>query len=154
MKSASLVVIGLAASFLLSAHLKAATGAGTKFDGTWAVTLDGKVFKNPDGSMAQPFIRHFPATVKNGLFHGEIGIRGKPNWLELSGEIEADGAAALRVVEISGEQKYNFTTGRKAPPGTGNHYSYGVKASFDGQRGTGRSTDFRTRIVTFVKEDK
>jgi hypothetical protein len=74
MKSVSLVVIALAASFLLAAHLKAATGAGTKFDGTWSVTLDGKIYKNPDGSMAQPFIRTFPRPSRTGFSMGRSGL--------------------------------------------------------------------------------
>jgi hypothetical protein len=77
MKSASLIVIGLLASVLLSAqpNLKAATETGTKFDGSWAVTLDAKAYKNPNGSTAQPYVWRFSATVKNGVFHGERGMR-------------------------------------------------------------------------------
>jgi hypothetical protein len=155
MKSASLIAIGLAASVLLCAqpNLKAATEGGTKFDGNWSVTVDIKVYKNPDGSTAQPFVKRFSATVKNGVLHGETGPRGKPNWYELNGKIEADGTATLRVDEITGSQKYNFTKSRKAPPGAWYPYSFQVVARFEGRRGTGQSTgDDRTRIFTFVKE--
>jgi hypothetical protein len=154
MKSTSLFAIGLAASVLLSAqlNLKAATEGGMKFDGNWSVTLDAKVYKNPNGSTAQPFVRRFPATVKNSVFHGEIGTRGKPEWLELNGKIEVDGTADLRADLITGAGKWNFTQGRKAPPGEGTRYSYQVVARFDGQRGTGHSTDGRTRIYSFVKD--
>jgi hypothetical protein len=104
--------------------------AATKFDGSWSVTLDAKVYKNPDGSTAQPFVRRFPATVKNGVFHGEIGNRGKPEWLELNGKVEVDGTADLRADLITGSQKWNFTQSRKAPPREGNRYSYQVVARF------------------------
>ena len=137
MKSASLIAIGLAASVLLSVqpNLKAAT----KFDGSWSVTLDAKVYKNPDGSTAQPFVRRFPAAVKNGVFHGEIGTRGEKGWYELDGKIGADGTANFRAEEILKFQKYSFTeTSRKAPSGAGTHYTYQVVAHFDGRRGTGK----------------
>jgi hypothetical protein len=155
MKSASLIAIGLAACVLLSAqlNLKAATEGGMKFDGNWSVTLDAKVFKNGDGSEAQPYVRRFSATVRNGVFHGEIGPRGKPTWFELNGKIEADGAAELRADEITGVTKYNFATSHKSPPGSGTHYSYQVVVRFGGRRGTGQSTDYRTRIFTFLKEE-
>jgi hypothetical protein len=156
MKSASLIAIGLAAGILLSAqpNLKAATDGGTKFDGSWSVTVDVKVYNNPDGSTAKPFVKRFAATVKNGVLHGETGPRGKPEWYELNGKIEADGTAALRVDEITGSQKYNFAKSRKAPPGSGTPYSFQVVARFEGRRGTGQSTsDERTRIFTFVKEE-
>jgi hypothetical protein len=155
MKSASLIAAGLAASILLFAQptLKGAPEGGVGFDGSWSVTLDAKVFKNGDGSEAQPFVRRFTATVRNGVFHGEIGPRGKPTWYELNGKIEADGAANLRADEITGAQKYNFATSHKAPPGTGTHYSYQVVARFGGRRGTGQSTDYRTRTFVFLKEE-
>jgi hypothetical protein len=126
------------------------TKADTTFDGSWSVTLDGKVFNNPDGSKAQPYVIQFSATVKNGVFHGEYGTKGKPFWYELSGPIES-GKATLRADELSGAQKYNFTTSRKAPPGKGYRYSYKVVAHFNGRGGTGYSTDARSRIFTFVK---
>ena len=153
MRSASLIAIVLAASFLFAqANLKAATEGGMKFDGNWSVTVDHKLYENPDGSKALPFVWHFPATVKNGVFHGEIGTRGKPGWYELNGQIEASGTATFRADEISGSQKYNFTVSKKAPPDRGYPYSYQVVARFDSRRGTGHATDWRTRIFTFVKE--
>jgi hypothetical protein len=154
MKSAFLIAIVLATSVLLfvQPNLKAATEGGMKFDGIWSVTVDVKLYENPDGSKAQPFVWRFPATVKNGVFHGEIGTRGKPGWYELNGKIEAGGTAALRADEITGSQKYNFTVSKKAPPGRGTAYSYQVVARFDSRRGTGHATDWRTRIFTFVKE--
>ena len=154
-KNRSLVVVGIAASLFLSGQLDLrAAGQGTaKFDGSWNVTVDTKAYKNPDGSTAQPWVIHFPATVKNGVFHGEWGTRGKPSFYELNGQIDPDGTASLRVDEITGLQKFNFSTTNKAPPGRGTGYSYQVAAHFDSQRGTGRSTsNQRTRIFSFVKK--
>jgi hypothetical protein len=127
------------------------TKADTTFDGSWTVTLDVKVFDNPDGSKAQPWVIQFPATVKNGVFHGEYGTKGKPFWYELSGQIES-GTATLRADVLTGEQKYNFTISKKAPPGKGYSYTYQVVAHFNGRRGTGYATDARSRTFTFVKK--
>jgi hypothetical protein len=72
--------------------------------------------------------------------------------LELNGKIEVDGTSDLRADLITGAGNWNFTQGIKAPPGEGTRYSYQVVARFDGQRGTGHSTDGQTRIYTFVKD--
>jgi hypothetical protein len=155
MKSAFRVTIALAVNVLLSMqpNLKAATEGTTKFDGNWAVTLDAKVFKNPDGSTAKPYVRNFSVAVKGGVLHGEIGTRGKPGSYELDGQIAADGTAALTAQEVLAHHEYSFTTStKKPPPGRGTGYSYQVVAHFGGQRGTGHSTDARPRIFTFVKE--
>jgi hypothetical protein len=154
MKPSSLIAIGLAASVLLfvQPNLKAATKGTTKFDGNWLVTLDAAAYKNPDGSTARPFTRRFLATVKNGVLHGQTGFRGRPNFYELNGKIEANGSANLRADLITGPKEYNFTPGSKAPPGTGTPYSYSVVARFDDRHGTGYSNDQRSRTFTFGKE--
>jgi hypothetical protein len=154
-KTPSLFAIGLAASFFLlgQPNLKAAEQGPAKFDGSWKVTVDTKEYKNPDGSTAKEWIINFPATVKNGVFHGEHGTRGKPAFYELDGKIGPDGAASLVVNEITGSQKYNFSAGTKAPAHKGVSYSYQVAAKFDSQHGTGKSTsDPRTRIFIFAKQ--
>lgn len=154
-KTTSLVAIGLATSFFLlgQPNLKAAAQGPAKFDGSWEVTVDTKEYKNPDGTTAKRWVINFPATVKNGVFHGERGTRGHPQFYELNGKIEADGTASLVVNEITGSQKYNFSAGTNPPAGKGVGYSYQVAAKFEGQRGTGKSiSDPRTRIFTFVKQ--
>jgi hypothetical protein len=127
------------------------TKAASAFDGNWLVTLDAKAFKNPDGRNGLAYVRRFPATVKSGVFHGEIGKRGKPEWLELNGQIGPDGKAELTATLITGDQKYNFTVSENTAPGKGKSYSYLVDAHFNSRSGTGKSTDWRTRIFTFVK---
>jgi hypothetical protein len=154
-RTASLVAIGLSASFFLlgQPNLTAAEQGPAKFDGSWKVTVDTKEFKNLDGTTAQEWVINFPATVKNGVLRGEYGTRGKPGFYELDGKIAADGTASMVVNEITGSQKYNFSAGTKAPAGKGVGYSYQVAAKFDGQQGTGKSTsDPRTRIFTFAKQ--
>ena len=82
MKSAFLITIVFAVCTLLSVQNTKAASTDTPFDGIWSVTVDVKLYENPDGSKAQPFVWRFPATVKNGVFHGEIGTRGKPGWYQ------------------------------------------------------------------------
>jgi hypothetical protein len=154
-KTTSLVAIGLATGLLLLGQpcLKAAAQGKGKFNRSWEVTVDTKAYKNADGTTAQPWVKHFVATVKNGVFPGERGVRGQPSFYETNGQIEADGTASLRVDEITGSQKYNFSDTKKGPPDKGVHYSYEVSAHFGEKQGTGRSTsDNRARVFTFVKQ--
>jgi hypothetical protein len=155
MKSAFLFALGLAISVLLSSAVtvKAATEGTRKFDGNWSVTLDAKVFKNPDGSTAQPFVSHFSATVKDGIFHGEKKTRGKPDFLELNGKIAADGTATLVATGISGDTLHTAMASNSAPS-AGLPVNYQVVAHFDNRHGTGHSVGSppRTRIFTFTKE--
>jgi hypothetical protein len=154
-KIPSLVAIGLAASFCLlgQPNLKAAAQGPAKFDGSWAVTVDTKAYKNADGTTAQPWVKHLVATVKSGVFHAEKGTRGQPSFYELNGTIQADGTASLRCEEITGDQKYNFSDRPKGPPGKGHHYTYEISAHFGEKQGSGKSTsDNRTRIFTFVRQ--
>jgi hypothetical protein len=153
-KLAVLIRIALTAGTLLleKPNLEAATEGTTKFDGVWSVTLDVKMYVNPDGSKAQPFVRRFPVTVKNGILYGEVGPRGKPSWYQLSGKIEPDGTAALHADLITGSQEYNFTTSNKELAGKATPYTYSVVARFDNRHGTGHSTDQRQRFFTFDKQ--
>jgi hypothetical protein len=75
-KAKSLVAIGLAASLFLSGqpNLRAAAQGPAKFDGSWEVRVDTKAYKNADGTTAQPWVKHLVATVKNGVFHGEVEL--------------------------------------------------------------------------------
>jgi hypothetical protein len=148
------IAIGLAANvvFFLQPDIKAADGT-TKFDGSWAVKVEGKAYNNADGSVAQPWVKNFTTTVKNGALHGEYGTRGKPAWFELTGNVAADGTASLLVNELTGDRKYNFTHSQKGPPGKRHGYSFQGTAHFEGKKGTGHSTsDDRVRIFTFDKE--
>jgi hypothetical protein len=154
-KTTSLVAIGLAASFCLlgQPNLKAAAQGPAKFDGSWAVTVDTKAYKNANGTTAQAWVKHFVATVKNGVFHGEKGVRGQPSFYEMNGTIQADGSASLHVSEITGDQRYNFSDGQKGPPDKGHPYTYEISAHFSERQGTGKSTsDKRDREFTFAKQ--
>jgi hypothetical protein len=154
MKSASLLAIVFAATTLWFTQDTKAASDTSAFDGTWAVTVNFHEYKNPDGTVAKGWVKYFPATIKSGVLHGELGTRGAPNWYELNGKIEADGTANLRVNGVTGNPGYT-----PDHPQPGLHFQYEVNAHFDGRHGTGQSVGDpppphapRTRIYTFVKE--
>src|SRR5260370_22979272 len=74
-KYASLFTIVFAVSTLLFAQNTKAALTVTAFDGTWSVTVDFHEYRNPDGSVAHAWVKHFSAKVKNGVLHGELGTR-------------------------------------------------------------------------------
>jgi hypothetical protein len=142
----------LAATLLFTQNSKGASG-DTAFDGAWTVTINFHAWTNPDGTEAKAFTRSFPATVKNGVFYGESGTKGKPNWYSLGGKIQADGSADLTVNGKTGDAGYTPTH-----PEPGGPVHYQVLAHFSGRQGTGHSVGDpppphapRTRIYTFTK---
>jgi hypothetical protein len=154
MKYASLITIIFAASTMLFPQNTKAASTDMAFDGTWSVTVDFQAYRNPDGTTAKAWVKHFQVTVKNGILHGDVGTKGAPNWYELSGKIASDGAANLTVNGVTGDPGYTPTH-----PEPGLRFQYQVIAHFDGRRGTGHSVGNppppdapRTRIHTFVKD--
>jgi hypothetical protein len=113
--------------------------------------VDFHEYKNPDGSTARAWVKHFGAEVKNGVLHGELGTRGAPDWYELNGKIQADGTAMLRATGVTGNSAYTADT---THPRSGVPYEYQVIAHFDVRHGTGKSVSNppRVRIYTFVKD--
>ena len=136
MKYASLITIMFAVSTLLFAQNTKAASTDRTFDGTWSVTVDFHEYKNPDGSMARAWVKHFAAEVENGVLHGELGTRGAPDWYELIGKIEADGTAMLRATGVTGNPAYTADT---THPRSGVPYEYQVIARFDVRHGTGKA---------------
>jgi hypothetical protein len=86
MKYASLITIIFAASTMLFPQNTKAASTDMAFDGTWSVTVDFQAYRNPDGTTAKAWVKHFQVTVKNGILHGDVGTKGAPNWYELSGK--------------------------------------------------------------------
>src|SRR5271166_2934691 len=153
MKSASLIWILFAVSTLLFVQNTKAAATVTTFDGAWSVALNAHEYKNPDGTVTLAWVRHFRAEVKNGVLHGEIGVRGAANWYELNGKIMANGTAILRTTGITGNNPA-YTAFHTHPNVS---YQYQVIAHFDDQHGTGKSVNDppgrpRDRIFTFVKD--
>ena len=53
-----------------------------------------------DGALG--YTRSFLIRVKEGLFQGEDGVKGKANFLSYSGDIEADGTSIIRATGLTG----------------------------------------------------
>jgi Skp family chaperone for outer membrane proteins len=150
MKCASLIAIVLA---LQLAQNVVAAPTVTAFDGTWSIALNAHEYKNPDGSMTLPSVRYFRAKIRDGVLHGEILVKGEPNWYALDGKIATNGMANLRASGLTGKNPaYSSLKLRPNLP-----YQYEVMASFDNRHGTGYSVNNppgrpRVRIFTFVKD--
>jgi len=147
MKFRSLMTIVFAAATLLYAQ-NTSSASETAFDGTWSLTVDYREYKNPDGTVALPWVIHCQAEVKNGVLHAQHGSKeGTASW-QLNGKIEPDGTATLTTTGITGNPKYT-----PFHPEPGKQYKFQVVAHFDGRRGSGKSVgDPRTRTFTFVKD--
>src|SRR5271166_2414167 len=103
MKFASLLMWAFLTLLAFGLNTKAAS-SDNAFDGSWSVTVDFHAYRNPDGTVAKAWIRHFQVNVKNGILHGEQGTKGAPAWYELSGKIESGGAADLVADGVTGDR--------------------------------------------------
>ena len=147
MRSGSLITIVFAAATLLYAQ-NTRGASDTAFDGTWSLTVDYREYKNPDGTVALPWVIHCQAEVKNGVLDAEHGTKeGTASW-ELNGKIESDGSATLTTTGTTGNPKYT-----PFHPEPGKPYKFQVVGHFEGRRGIGKSVgDPRTRTFSFVKD--
>ena len=112
------------------------------FDGAWSVTQDC-----PDVGDIKGYNYRYVARIKDGVLHGQYGIKGKPSSVTLEGRIQSDGTAVLKAKGISGITDYALT--RLA---TGSAYSFDVTARFEGSRGSGNRVGGRVCNFTFVKQ--
>ena len=122
---------------------RAAAGSASRFDGRWKVAVSCP--KHEDGALG--YTVDLAANVKEGLLRGEFGAEGKPGWLLLQGEINADGSATLNAKGLTADPKLNVKNVRSGTP-----YSYQVAAHFDGMSGTGRRLQLRACVLTFAKQ--
>jgi serine/threonine protein kinase len=131
----------------------------TAFDGTWEVTVVAPSYVDPSGKHVRGFRSQFYVYVRNGLLRG--GNSEKPHTPqkaggfsgssyfsphEMSGKIQPDGSADLVVTGFSGDPAYSPGTEKSGTP-----FSYGVKAKFGGDHGTGNSVGYRPRAYSFVR---
>lgn len=137
MRRISTVITFLAVTAFLQTPAQAAS-----FDGTWSVTQECE----PAPGGARGFKWLYDAKVKDGRLVGQYGTKDKPSSLTLTGQIQADGTAALKASGLNGKSEY--TAGFGQPGGT---FSYPVTARFEATRGTGIRTQSRTCRFSFVK---
>jgi len=134
--------LGAAAALLAAAALVSPAKAASTFDGIWSVTVTCQ--NAPDGAFGYSLF--FSAQVKDGVLHGENGVRGQPSWLSLDGQIQPDGGAALFAHGLTGSAAYNVgRVGQSLP------YQYHVQAHFDAVQGTGTRLELRPCALYFRK---
>lgn len=128
-----------AATMLVCPH--AAHAQPTPFDGAWQVTLTCPPHNEDDE--AKGYTHRFPGQVVDGQLRAVHGAEGEPGWHLLTGPIDADGSAALRLEGIVNSADHAINHAQR-----GKAYKYRVKAQFQpssgsGERLTGRVCQFR-----------
>jgi len=113
----------------------------TQFDGSWMATIS---CSNAAG--AQGYTFEISSQVKDGMFHGQRGTEGQPNWLTIDGPIQLDGSAELLVRGITNQAAY--TVGNVP---SGSNYAYHILARFEGIGATGSRVELRPCGFTAVK---
>jgi hypothetical protein len=113
-----------------------------EFDGDWDTILSCPNF---DGALGYSF--EFPSLIKEGVLHGEKGVKGEPGWLQLDGAIPPDGRANIYANGRVGASE--AAVGHR-PPGT--QYGYHVEVEFTETSGKGRRVEGRPCTVTFTRK--
>jgi hypothetical protein len=131
-------VLAITLSFLVCGQ---AHGDENHFDGVWDTVLS---CSNSNGALGYSF--EFDSTVKNNVLHGEKGTKDQPGWLQLDGNISADGSASFYVKGRVGAAA--FAVGQR-PAGT--EYGYHIEAKLTNTSGTGHRVEGRPCTVVFTK---
>jgi hypothetical protein len=131
--------VRLLGALLVLVAAPASAQQANPFDGTWNTILSCTNFADALGYSFQ-----FSSVVKNGVLHGDKGVRGEAGWLELNGQISADGTATLYVSGIVGAAPY--VVGQR--PG-GTPYGYHIEATFSDRAGGGKRVEGRPCSVSF-----
>jgi len=135
-----LKAVGLSA--LLFAVGAGADDSAARFDGDWATVVACAMAA---GAVAYSY--EFSSSVKNGVLHGEHGIKGAPGWLRLDGQIQPDGSASIAAHGLVGKERAAVG---ELPPGAPYHYN--IVASFSENSGTGHRVNVRRCTVTFSRK--
>ena len=141
MSHARFAVLMLAATlgaFFLAPALRAvaqtAIATPSSFDGHWDVLLTCAIAS--DGAAGYTY--QFPATITNGVFHGEHGTPGAAGWLIIDGTIDADGSSTLAAHGLTGAPRYSVGRVESLTA-----YSYHVAAHFGAKSGSGKRIEVR-----------
>lgn len=113
-----------------------------RFDGTWITVVSCSV-----ATAALPYSYEFSSTVRDGILHGERGVKGAPGWFELEGRILVDGSADVSAHGLVGKERYAID---ERPPGT--PYSYHIDARFSESSGVGHRVKGRACTVSFRRK--
>ena len=107
--------------------LPGASVAGGRFDGNWITQLACEAHGETPA-----YKWEFPSTIEDGVFLGQHGEEGGPEYLVIEGKIGDDGSAKLNA---KGKVTQNHAHGVFALKG--DNYSYAIKAQFQETKGTG-----------------
>ena len=112
------------------------------FDGDWNVVVDCAAAN--DG--AKGYRWQFKARVTKGSLHGQFGEVGLPASGTLTGEVQKNGSALLRMKGLTGEPAYNVG---KVAGGMPLYYTANVQ--FKGSSGSGKRNETRSCTLGFSK---
>ena len=132
----------LACALAGSAHGPAYSQA-RGFDGTWLVVITCPAARDGAGAYT---LRFFVA-VRDGVLHGETGVRGQAASLSLDGAIQPDGDALLSARGMTGNP--DVTLGRLTP---GTPYAYQMRTRFAGAHGAGTRVEARPCDAVFTRQ--
>jgi len=129
---------------VLLAHSGAARAAenAKRFDGEWDTILS---CPNAAGALGYSF--EFASRIKDGVLHGEKGVKGEPGWLQLDGAIASDGRASIYANGLVGASE--AAVGHR-PAGT--QYGYHVDVEFTDTAGKGHRVEGRPCTVSFTRK--
>jgi hypothetical protein len=113
-----------------------------RFDGEWDTVVSCPNFA---GALGYSF--EFPSRIKEGVLHGEKGVKGEPGWLQVDGATPSDGRANIYANGLVGASE--AAVGHR-PPGT--QYGYHVEVEFTDTSGKGHRVEGRPCTVTFTKK--
>jgi hypothetical protein len=119
-----------------------AVESANRFDGAWDTILS---CPNAGGALGYSF--EFPSFIKEGVLHGEKGVKGEAGWLQIDGPISRDGTGRLYASGLVGAAE--MAVGHR-PPGT--QYGYHIDVAFTDRAGTGRRVEGRPCTVSFAKQ--
>ena len=112
-----------------------------RFDGTWEVT-----FSCAAQDMGQPYTLRFLATVKDALFHGQVGNEARGSFMTFDGAIGPDGKAVLTATGVTGDPRWSMHHEKPGSP-----VSFHVNAEFTGNRGVGKRVEMRACDMIFTR---
>ena len=112
------------------------------FDGKWTT-----VVSCPASEGAGSFTLLVDADVKDGVFSGEKGEKGKPGWYSLNGKVQSDGTVEIFARGIVPSSRL---AAGNVPVGT--PYGYPITGRLEGTKGTGARKGGRPCSVTFTKQ--
>ena len=113
----------------------------SKFDGAWRAAMICPPHSASDDD-AKGYTHELEGQVADGALSLTHGKEQEPGWHLLKGAIRPDGDADLRLQGVVNNPNYAIKDSPK-----GKVYSYGVKAHFEDNKGTGQR--MTGRICTF-----